>query len=237
MPILFRNIEARILDNFIGEVAIFSTIEASIQFEDYIRLNAFTAYLQNFTRAETVTFLSKPFNFGLANQYYLPTTTLEMDYEPNIFGLYWYLTVNNPCDSNPWVITNDNKSIRYNITDSADCGGTCGDTQEGTATAYITVGNKKVFMDLNFEGIGELEASGFELIEFYLDGTKIADAHAAGGGLGCSAFGPVVKNFIVPPPYVLEANSVHTLFINFTTNDGLFHVGCYYQVDLDFITS
>jgi hypothetical protein len=237
MPLLFRNIEAKIFDNFIGDVKIFSTIEASIQFEDYIKLNAFTAYLQNFTKAETVQFFKKPLIFGLTNQYSLPMTTLEMDYEPNISGLEWYLAVINPCDSNPWVITNNNKSVRYNITDSLNCGGTCNDVQEGTATAFITVGNKKVFMDLDFEGIGELQAVNYELIEIYLDGELIANASSTGGGLLCDAFGPITKNYIIPPPYVLEANSSHTLYINFTTNDEFYHVGCYYQIDLDFITS
>lgn len=237
MSVLFRKIEASLLDNFISEVSIITNIEALVKFEDYIQLNAFTAYLQNFTRAERVTFFKRQINFGLINTLSLPVTTLEIDYEPNIFGLDWILTVNNPCDANPWVITNDNKSIRYNITDSLDCGGTCNDTQSGTATAIITVGKKRVIMDLDFEGIGELEASNFELIEFYLDGILIADAHAAGGGLDCTAFGPVVKSYIIPPPYILEPNTTHVLYVTFTTNDEYYHVGCYYQIDLDFITS
>jgi hypothetical protein len=237
MPILLRNIEARILDNFMSDIVIFGTIDASIQFEDYIRLNAFTAYLQNFTRAEIVSFLDKPITFGLKNQYHLPITTLEMDYEPNVFGLNWITTVNNPCSSTPWVISNGNKTIRYNIVDSLNCGGTCNVTQAGTATAYITVGKKQVLMDLDFIGIGELEDPDYEKIEFYLDGTLIARAQASGGGLGCSAFGPVTKEYLVPSPYPLAANTIHTLFIDFTTNDGQYHVGCYYEVNLDFITS
>jgi hypothetical protein len=90
-------------------------------------------------------------------------------------------------------------------------------------------------MGLDFSGIGELQASNFELITFKLDGVEVADAHAAGGGLQCQ-MGPVVKTFTQAPPYFLAANSVHTLLIEFTTNDNLFHVGSYYEVDLSFAT-
>lgn len=150
-----------------------------------------------------------------------------------VTGLTWDTTVNNPCDAAPWLITNSNLKIRYNITDSQDCGGTCDSIQSGTATATITVGGLDVNMGLSFEGIGELQAAQFEQITFFLDGVEIANANAAGGNLGCQ-MGPVVQNFIQAPPYFLLANSVHTLFINFTTNDELYHVGAYYEVDLTF---
>jgi hypothetical protein len=150
-----------------------------------------------------------------------------------VTGLVWDTTVNNACNATPWVISNSNLTIRYNITNSVNCGGTCQSLQAGTATATITVGAKDVYMGLDFDGIGELQASQFEIIKFSLDGVQIADAHAAGGNLGC-AMGPVVKTFTQPSPYFLAANSVHTLFIDFTTADPLFHVGAYYEVQLSF---
>lgn len=150
-----------------------------------------------------------------------------------VFGLDWTTTVNNQCDPNPWVISNNNQTIRYNIVDSFNCGGTCTATQSGTATATITVGPNTTWMSVDFEGIGELQDPNYELIEIYLNDVLIADAHAAGGKLGCQ-MGPVVKNYIEPSPYMLEANNVYELFIVFTTNDGLFHVGSYYQIDLGF---
>ena len=151
-----------------------------------------------------------------------------------VTGLTWATTVNNPCDATPWVISNQNLTIRYDVTDSLNCGGTCNDIQSGTATATITVGGVNVNMGLSFNGVGELQASNFEKITFSLDGVQIADAHAAGGSLGC-VMGAVVQTFTSPPPYLLLAGTVHTLFIDFTTNDGLFHVGSYYEVDLTFI--
>jgi hypothetical protein len=164
----------------------------------------------------------------------LPTTTTTTTYILPITGLTWALTVDNPCDATPWDITNSNLTIRYNVTDSAGlCGGTCSDIQAGTATATITVGGVDVNMGLAFDGIGELEQSDYEQIIFILDGNPIADAHAAGGSLGC-AMGPVVQTFIQAPPYLLLANSVHTLLIDFTTADALYHLGSYYEVDLSF---
>lgn len=159
---------------------------------------------------------------GTASEVVIPVT-----------GLNWATTVNNPCNANPWAITNANLTIRYNISDSTNCGGTCNVTQSGTATATITVGGTDVNMGLNFDGLGELQAPQFELIKFKLDGVQVADAHAAGGNLGCQ-MGPVVKTFTQAPPYLLAANSVHTLLIEFTTADSLFHVGAFYEVDLSF---
>jgi len=150
-----------------------------------------------------------------------------------ITGLSWVTTVNNPCNSTPWTITNNNTRIRYDIENSSNCGGSCSDLQSGTATATITVGASDVDMGLDFEGIGELEAPNFEKIEFELDGVQVARAQAAGGSLQC-AMGPVVKTFVTPPPYRLNANTSYTFFINFTTNDALFHNGAYYEVDLSF---
>ena len=150
-----------------------------------------------------------------------------------VTGLTWATTVDNPCDATPWVISNQNLKIRYNITNSLNCGGTCDVTQSGTATATITVGAVDVIMGLSFNGIGELQDADFEKITFSLDGTIIANANAAGGGLGC-ATGPVIQTYTTPPPYLLLAGTVHTLFIDFTTNDGFYHFGSFYEIDLTF---
>ena len=160
------------------------------------------------------------------------TTTTTTNMLP-VTGLMWDTTVNNFCDSTPWAITDSNLIIRYNITNSTNCGGTCNSLQAGTATATITVGAVDVNMGLTFNGIGELQDNNFEKILFKLDGVQIADAHAAGGGLGC-VMGAVEQTFIIPPPYLLFAGSTHTLFIDFTTNDESYHVGAFYEVNLTF---
>jgi hypothetical protein len=154
-----------------------------------------------------------------------------------VTGLNWVTTNNvsgaTQCADAGWVISNNNLSVRYNIADSANCGGTCDLTQIGTATATITVGASDTYLSLDFEGVGELELSNYELISFTLDGTQLANGHAAGGDLGCD-MGPIVETVLVPGPYLLLAGTVHTLLINFTTNDHLYHVDSYYQINLSF---
>jgi hypothetical protein len=88
-------------------------------------------------------------------------------------------------------------------------------------------------MTLAFSGIGELQDSNYELISIRLDNVLLADAHAAGGSLGCDC-GPVVKTIHIPGPYLLLKNTSHEFLVNFTTNDPLYHVGCYYQINLTF---
>lgn len=161
------------------------------------------------------------------------TTTTTSTTPLPVTGLNWDLTVSNSCDSEPWAISNQNLKIRYNITDSVNCGGPCSTTQAGTATATITVGGKDVNMGLSFEGVGELQASNYEKITFTLDGQQIARANAAGGNLGCQ-MGPVVQSYNVPPPYYMEAFSEHTLFIDFTTADNLYHIDAFYEINLTF---
>jgi hypothetical protein len=165
----------------------------------------------------------------------ITTTTTTTAYIP-VTGLSWVTTVSNPCSSDPWTISDDNTIIRYDVEDSLNCGGTCDSVQAGTATATITVDNVDTYLYLDFEGVGELENPAFEKITFKLDGVQIAKANAAGGDLECQ-MGPVVKEYIVAPPYFLPANSTHTFEIDFTTNDNLFHVGSYYEVDLSFSNS
>lgn len=148
------------------------------------------------------------------------------------FDIDWQLTWDGMLLGNPWTISNNETSIRFNVEDSSDCGGNNPNTQSGIATATITIGDKNVLMDIDFVGIGELEASGFENIDFYLNGTKIGSAASAGGNLGCE-MGQIIKTQ-QPQQQILLANQIYTFLINFSTNDMYFHVGAYYQVDLTF---
>ena len=153
--------------------------------------------------------------------------------QPPVGLINWTQTVNNPCDPDPWDITNEGKSIRYNITDSGNCGGPCGSIQSGEATATITV-SSKAQLNLDFSGVVEWQDAGFESLQFYLNGNLIAYAGSRDENRACSYFGPPESNYIIPPPYVLEPNINHSLVVSFTTGDALFHLGCYYQVDLSF---
>jgi len=206
----------------------FATIEGSTN--DGSGTANFVSNLTGLT--ETTTYYVRAYATNGVGTGYGQTKTFQTIALP-ITGLSWATTVNNPCSSTPWEISNNNSKIKYHIENSSNCGGSCSDLQSGTATATITVGASDVDMGLDFEGIGELQAPDYEKIEFKLDGVQVARAQAAGGGLQC-AMGPVVKTFVTPPPYRLNANTSYTFFINFTTNDELFHNGAYYEVDLSF---
>ena len=153
-----------------------------------------------------------------------------------VIGLEWELQEDNPCSNNTnWKVSKNNTVLRYDIIDSENCGGTCSVKQSAYAVANIQVGDEDTYMYLDFEGIGELQQPEFELIEFKLDGTLLANAHAAGGEMGCE-FGKVEKNYLAPPPYLLGKNKKYKFEVNFTTNDGAYHVDCFYEVRLNLKT-
>jgi hypothetical protein len=66
-----------------------------------------------------------------------------------------------------------------------------------------------------------------------LDNTLIASATSQDLNGNC-AMVPVVQTYNVAPPYLLLAGTVHTLLIEFTTNDPQYHVDGFYQANLSF---
>lgn len=90
-----------------------------------------------------------------------------------------------------------------------------------------------MLFDLDFSGIAELQDTGFENISFYLDSVLLASATSQDLNLGC-AMGPVISTFFASFPILLAANTTYILEIQFNTGDALFHVGSYYQIDLNF---
>lgn len=80
MPNLITKIEALVEDDKVGEVKLISVITGQVQQEDYIRINGLVAYLQNLSRAEKTSGITKPLNFGLKNKYNLEVVTVNIDY-------------------------------------------------------------------------------------------------------------------------------------------------------------
>ena len=150
---------------------------------------------------------------------------------------YWDGSVENA--DYGWNVTIQDKtensisqSLQFKVEDSANCGGNNSNTQNGTATANIQVtGSESIILELEFSGIGEAQSAGYDLIKFELDGVIIGDGHAPGGGLGCAsdsvAVNPASPQSLDPGP--------HALIINFTTNDGSYHVDAYYEIKLKLI--
>ena len=183
-------------------------------------------------------------------------------YPPNpvpVSGLEWTLTdnglLNGPNSSNPnntgitgywdgsvenadygWNVTIQKapdreiyQSLQFKVEDSANCDGNNSNTQYGTATANIQVaGSNPITLELEFSGIGEAQSSGYDKIEFILDDEIIGSGEAPGGGLGCTS-----DSVLVNPasPQSLDPGP-HTLIISFTTNDALYHVDAFYEIEL-----
>jgi hypothetical protein len=156
-----------------------------------------------------------------------------------VSGLTWTTYTNTTgytqCSDAGWTISNLNQTIRYDVSDSSNCGGTCNVIQTGWAEATITIGPKDTNMSLDFVGIAELHDTDYEKIVFKLDGNQIARATSQDLNRQCD-MGPVIKIFTVSSPYLLLAGTTHTLRIDFTTADALYHVNSYYQVNLGFKT-
>ena len=121
------------------------------------------------------------------------------------------------------------QSLQFKVEDSANCGGNNSNTQYGTATANIQVaGSNPITLELEFSGIGEAQSTGYDKIEFILDDEIIGSGEAPGGGLGCTS-----DSVIVNPASPQSLNpGPHTLIINFTTNDALYHVDAFYEITL-----
>jgi hypothetical protein len=95
--------------------------------------------------------------------YYQANYTLD----PNM-SITWTTTYGGTT-GNPWSISNGGKTIRYSLEDSENCGGSNPNTQTGTAEAIIINTGSNITMGFSFTGIAELEAIGFENIQFYLE--------------------------------------------------------------------
>ena len=80
MPQLIKDISGEILSFPVGEIKFLNNINGEIKFEDYIYLNGFIAYLQNFSKVEKISDIELPIPFGLKNQYNKPIIQLEISY-------------------------------------------------------------------------------------------------------------------------------------------------------------
>lgn len=141
-----------------------------------------------------------------------------------------------------WQTSNAGLRIRYDMQDSANCGGPNPNVQTGTATGSINTGTKSYTFVPTLTGFGEAQDGGFEIMNLYLaggsygsgQGTNLVRAASTGGGLGCANGTPVSQTNYVAAPYTLASNTTYTFTLQFTTGDALFHKNCYYQCDLAF---
>ena len=135
--------------------------------------------------------------------------------------------------ASPWTILSDGLGLRLDWEDDRNCRDHNPNTQSATATCEIVV-PRPLVMTVTWSGVGETEASNFELMSLHVNGDLVGSAHAPGGNLSCGGgMGPVVSDPAPPQQVTLEPGT-HTLFIDATTNDPLYHFGAWYRFDLTF---
>ena len=142
----------------------------------------------------------------------------------------WSTTFQGTLNGTPWVISNANKTLRFDIEDSGNCGGVNNNIQKGTAVAYVTACNDQ-YLCISVTGMAERELTNFENLAITLNGTNVIRATSPGGFSGCM-MGPVTTTYFVPSPYFLANNSVNQLQVYFTTGDPWYHENAFYQIDL-----
>jgi hypothetical protein len=140
------------------------------------------------------------------------------------------IIVNNSCNPNPWTVSRDQRRIRYDFVDSANCGGTCSSTQSGSAELFIPASSGLRSLNISFSGRGERESTGFERFAATLNGETILDASSPGGGLQCQ-MGPLLTSYPLGQSVSLLPNIDYVLFISSTTGDSLFHVGAFHDFE------
>jgi hypothetical protein len=108
-------------------------------------------------------------NFSSGDGLFHEGSYYEANYTLNPDLTITWITTYGGTSGNPWTISNGGKTIRYSLEDSENCGGSNPNTQTGTAEAIIINTTSKITMGFSFTGIAELEAVGFENIQFYLE--------------------------------------------------------------------
>lgn len=160
------------------------------------------------------------------------------------FSLTWSTSetgIEPSCGAGGWAIANQGLLIRYIIQDSLNCGGCNDNVQAGTATATINTGLNSYYFYYDLRGVAEYQNAGYELMDLFLGQvgspitTKLVSALGEEQGLGCGYFGPAQQIVYVNPPVILQPNTTYNFILNFTTNDNLYHLGCYYECALNFM--
>ncbi len=136
--------------------------------------------------------------------------------------------------SSPWVVSNGGKTMRLNWENDSNCGvGYNPFKQTAGAITNVKLCDTTT-VNVTWSGYGETEKSSFDVMSFFVNGTLIGSAHAPGGGYDCpGGVGPVVSDPLPPQQVILPAGD-YVFQIIASTNDSLFHIGAWYQFDVEF---
>jgi hypothetical protein len=144
-------------------------------------------------------------------------------------NINWSTFTLNTCNSTPWAILNEGKQLVYIIGDSVTCGGICDEVQTGNANATIEVGTENVFLTLYLEGIVGTQIQGSDRLLVFLNDELVISGSSPGGNYGC-VNSSMSLEFFRRQPYLLPANTEHTVEVSFSTIGSDYHSGCYFSL-------
>jgi hypothetical protein len=153
---------------------------------------------------------------------------------PVALTLSWSTSQSGLVSTGGWAISNQGRTIRFNVENDAFCGGINPNTQSGTATATIVTGAQGYRFVPTMVGMGEQEDPGYDAMYLYFNGSQLVYARAPGGNLGCVTSAPVVQVPSSIPFQTLAPNSSYSFVADFSTLDELYHINCYYELNLAF---
>lgn len=136
---------------------------------------------------------------------------INLTFAPTNLDLTWETTYSGTT-GNPWVITNNGRSLRFNVENSENCGGLNANVQSGQATTTIEVEDSADTIKLQ-KGKVIVKDGKLSCLCCPVPFGLLARGTSDGQGLGC-AMGPIVSQFLVEPPYQLSTNLTMTLSFN-----------------------
>ena len=145
------------------------------------------------------------------------------------FFIKWTTAQGGVRSGDSWQIFNDGLTIRFNIQDSVNCGGSNSYIQSGVASATISV-SEPYDLRVLIDGVSELENTNFENMSVLVNDQKVATATSRELGQGC-AMGASIVEFLLPQPILLPSGT-NKFEIIFSSGDNLYHVGAYYELNL-----
>jgi hypothetical protein len=161
-----------------------------------------------------------------------PLNTLNIRFVPRTSFISWQTVQGGVSAPYGWQVNNTGLEVRFNIEDSANCGGTNDEIQSGNATGSFVVPPGGNTLTLNLSGLVEHQGSEFDVMVIRVDGVQAMRAESQLLLQGCTMGQPQFS----PGSQVQIALSagVHTVDLEFTTVDSAFHKDAFYLLTLAF---
>lgn len=136
---------------------------------------------------------------------------INISFEPTNLDLVWTTTYAGTA-GDPWTITDNGRSLRFDVEDSENCGGSNSEIQSGIATTTIEIEDSADTIKLQQGKVIVKDGKPACLCCIAPFGL-LARGTSDGQGLGCE-MGPIQSEFLIEPPYQLATNLSMSLTFN-----------------------